>query len=72
MRKITAKYVWQLLFDCYDDKSLLVGYYLQSVLSFRSLIKESATELWDMLDTVIESLFAFDSNLSRLLYKKLD
>uniref|UniRef100_A0A6P7GDL0 Uncharacterized protein LOC114340957 n=1 Tax=Diabrotica virgifera virgifera TaxID=50390 RepID=A0A6P7GDL0_DIAVI len=63
MRKMTAEnyeVVWKLLCDRYDDKPLLVGFHIDSLVEFRSLSKESATDLRDMLDTVIESLFALE------------
>ncbi|XP_072380660.1 uncharacterized protein [Diabrotica undecimpunctata] len=63
MRKMTAEnydVVWQLLCDRYDDKPLLVGFHIDSLLVFRSLSKESATDLRDMLDIIIESLFALE------------
>ncbi|XP_072400762.1 uncharacterized protein [Diabrotica undecimpunctata] len=63
MRKMTAEnydVVWQLLCDRYDDKPLLVGFHIDALLVFRSLSKESATDLRDMLDTIIESLFALE------------
>lgn len=62
MRKMTEnnEVVWQLLWVRYDDRPPLVAFHLDSILQFRSLNKESDTDLREMFYTVIESLFPLE------------
>ncbi|XP_072400609.1 uncharacterized protein [Diabrotica undecimpunctata] len=57
---VSYNIVWKLLCDRYDDTPMLVDFHLDALLLFLNLVRESADQLRNMLDTVTETLLTLE------------
>ncbi|XP_072395137.1 uncharacterized protein [Diabrotica undecimpunctata] len=57
---VSYNIVWKLLCDRYDDTPMLVDFHLDALLLFPNLVRESADQLRNMLDTITETLLTLE------------
>lgn len=55
------KVAWELLFDRYNNKKILINNHLKALCSIESLTKESFKEFRNLVDVVVKNLRALNT-----------